>query len=139
MKPGDISARIVIGTKTSGSAPSVVPSKPRGATPTIVIDWPLTIERLVEDGRDSRRAASSSSAWLSTATKWPPTFRSSFGSSSRPSAGCRPSTGKYVPDTSMPSPLSRLRRGSARLAPNDDVRRDAGEHRLRRSRSRNIG
>ena len=35
--------RIVIGTNTSGLTPSVVPSNPRGATPTIVIVWPLTM------------------------------------------------------------------------------------------------
>ena len=33
----------MIGTKTFGCAPSVVPSKPRGATPTIVSAWPLTM------------------------------------------------------------------------------------------------
>ena len=35
--------RSVIGTKTCGLAPSVVPSKPSGATPTMVRCWPLTI------------------------------------------------------------------------------------------------
>ena len=33
---------MVSGTNTSGSNPSVVPSNPRGATPTTVIAWPLT-------------------------------------------------------------------------------------------------
>lgn len=36
-------AFIVIGTKTLGFDPNVVPSNPRGATPTIVIDCPLTV------------------------------------------------------------------------------------------------
>ena len=42
-QPGFIAERSVIGTKTAGRAPSVVPSKPRGATPTMVNVWPLTI------------------------------------------------------------------------------------------------
>ena len=33
----------MIGTNTCGSHPSVVPSKPRGATPTMVSVWPLTM------------------------------------------------------------------------------------------------
>ena len=40
-------ARIEIGTKTSGLSSIVVPPKPRGATPTIVIDWPLTTSGVV--------------------------------------------------------------------------------------------
>ncbi len=36
-------SRMVIGTYTFGLTPIVVPSNPRGATPTIVIVWPLTI------------------------------------------------------------------------------------------------
>ena len=47
----------MIGTNTSGCTPSVVPSNPRGATPTIVIVWPLTIMRLVQRtgiGREPR-------------------------------------------------------------------------------------
>jgi hypothetical protein len=35
--------RIVIGANTSGLTPSVVPSNPLGATPTIVIVCPLTM------------------------------------------------------------------------------------------------
>ena len=35
--------RIVIGTKTSGWGPKVVPENPRGATPTTVSGYPLTM------------------------------------------------------------------------------------------------
>jgi hypothetical protein len=38
-----MSSRIESGTKTFGSDPSVVPVKPAGATPTIVIGCPFTI------------------------------------------------------------------------------------------------
>ena len=36
-----MTCRIVIGTYTLGDVPSVVPSNPFGATPMIVIVWPL--------------------------------------------------------------------------------------------------
>ena len=49
--PGCMSARIEIGTKTSGRSSIVVPLKPRGATPTIVIDWPLTTSGVREHVR----------------------------------------------------------------------------------------
>ena len=83
----------MIGTNTCGVAPSVVPVKPRGATPTIVSDWPLTMMVSFRTfgsapNRDNHHA------WLSTATGDSPIDRSSPGSSSRPSAGCMPSTGK---------------------------------------------
>ena len=42
-QPVFIALRSVIGTKTAGRAPSVVPLKPRAATPTMVSVWPLTI------------------------------------------------------------------------------------------------
>ncbi len=40
---GIITSRIDMGTNTRGFWPSVVPSKPRGATPTIVIACPFTV------------------------------------------------------------------------------------------------
>ena len=43
--PGIISARIVSGTNTFGMLPSVVPSKPLGATPMMVIVCPFTMIR----------------------------------------------------------------------------------------------
>ena len=50
-QPGSINPRIEIGTNTLGSVPSVVPLNPRGATPTIVNDWPLiTIVSLTTAG-----------------------------------------------------------------------------------------
>ena len=52
--------RIVIGTNTSGFTPSVVPSKPCGATPTIVIVWPLTISGWFEDAGIDAESASAS-------------------------------------------------------------------------------
>ena len=39
--------RSVIGTNTAGRIPIVVPSKPFGATPTMVRLWPLTITCLL--------------------------------------------------------------------------------------------
>jgi hypothetical protein len=41
VKPGCIRPRIVSGTNTSGFSPSVVPLKPRGVTPAMVMAWPL--------------------------------------------------------------------------------------------------
>ena len=42
MNGGSIVARSVIGTKSFARVPRVVPSNPRGATPTTVSGWPFT-------------------------------------------------------------------------------------------------
>jgi hypothetical protein len=41
LRPGCISSVIVIGTNTDGWSPIVVPSKPSGPTPMMVIGTPL--------------------------------------------------------------------------------------------------
>ena len=83
----------VIGTNTFGSDPSVVPRNPSGATPTIVIDWPLiVIFSPTTSGRPANPVCQY--AWLKTTTCGSPGGRSSDGSSNRPAAGRRPSTGK---------------------------------------------
>ena len=84
---------IVTGTKTAGLIPSVVPSNPRGATPTMVIGWPLTIIVWFRTAGFSPNRFCQY-AWSSTATWASPVTRSSLASSSRPSAGVRPRTRK---------------------------------------------
>jgi hypothetical protein len=60
--------------------------KPRGATPTMVIGWPLMV--IVELSTASLAPSRLVQyEWLRTVTKCPPMFLSSFSSKSRPSAG----------------------------------------------------
>ncbi len=84
-------ARSVIGTNTCGLVPSVVPSNPRGATPTIVRVWPLTIMPLFSTFGSAANLVVQY-AWLRTTTGASPTRRSSLESKSRPSVGCTCST-----------------------------------------------
>ena len=83
---GAMTSRRVIGRKIDGRVLNVVPSNPRGATPTTVIG--LAAYR---DGpsQDVRIALSRSvqKAWLRTTTDRSPATRSSSGPRSRPRAG----------------------------------------------------
>src|SRR5439155_21781112 len=72
VKTGCMKPRIVIGTNTCGRDPSVVPSNPRGATPTMLIGWPLTIIVWFNTvGAAANRVCQY--AWLSTTTCDAPT------------------------------------------------------------------
>ena len=81
------------GTKTTGRLPRVVPSKPRGPTPTMVSDCPLTVMTCpTTDGSDPN--LDSHALWLRTVTKCAPGASSSAGARRRPSVGVSARVGK---------------------------------------------
>jgi hypothetical protein len=80
------------GTNTAVRSSTVVPAKPRAATPTTVNARPFTtIGRPTAAGSAPRRALQY--AWLTTAAGAAP-GRSSAGPSRRPDAGVMPNVGK---------------------------------------------
>ena len=123
---GFIRPRSVIGTKTCGLAPSVVPSKPSGATPTMVRCWPLTIERVADH------------VWIAVETGRPvgvaehddrrfPRLLIVPGRSSRPIAGCHAEDGEVAAGDEYALAVQRLV-VERQVRAEQDVRGDVGEH-----------
>ena len=84
---------MLIGTNTLGITPSVVPSKPRAATPMTVMVWPLTVTASpITAGLLPN--CDSQNPCPSTTSGWAPGVTSSAGVKRRPRAGGTDSVGK---------------------------------------------